>query len=200
MKIEEPDLNLTYTYADYLTWELPDMVELIQGKVYKMSPAPTSLHQRISRRLLVSIGAFLKKRKCEVFSAPFDVRLRTEGKGEDDRSITTVVQPDICVICDPTKIDSRGCLGAPDWIIEIISPNTSHKDLHEKFDIYQGAAVKEYWIIHPQDQTLLVFLLNAQKMYETKVRPLTRGDIIYPDTLPELAIDLNEIFDAPTTS
>jgi Uma2 family endonuclease len=197
MKIEEPDLNLTYTYADYLTWESPDMVELIKGKVYKMSPAPTSLHQRISRRLLVTIGVFLKKKKCEVFSAPFDVRLATSGKDQNDRSITTVVQPDICVICDSAKIDSRGCLGAPDWIIEIISPNTSHKDLHEKFDIYQEAGVKEYWIIHPQDQTVMVFILNSQQQYEAKAKPFTRGDIIYPDTLPELGIDLNEIFDAP---
>jgi Putative restriction endonuclease len=128
MKVNEPEMNGSYTYADYLTWRWDQMVELIHGKIYKMSPAPTSLHQIVSRELSLQIGNYLKKKKCQMFSAPFDVRL-PKSKKKGDQFIDTVVQPDICVICDPKKIDEAGCLGAPDWIIEILSPHTSSKDL-----------------------------------------------------------------------
>jgi Uma2 family endonuclease len=106
MKAEEPDLNLSYTYADYLKWDLPEMVELIRGKIYKMSPAPSSGHQRVSGNLFVAISLFLKKKKCEVFAAPFDVRLPGK-KDKSDKGIESVVQPDICVVCDSTKIDDE---------------------------------------------------------------------------------------------
>lgn len=157
MKIEEPDIAGSYTYADYLTWQWGEMTELIRGKIYKMSPAPGSLHQKISGNLFLQIRSFLTGEKCQVFSAPFDVRLPSLKKSKSDQEITTVVQPDLCVICDPSKIDDRGCIGAPDWIIEILSPPTSSKDLTEKFDVYEEAGVKEYWVVHPQEQTLLVY-------------------------------------------
>lgn len=195
MKLEEPDLSLSYTYADYLKWDLPEMVELIRGKVYKMSPAPTSKHQRISGNLFGSIKYFLKKKKCEVFSAPFDVRLPRKGKANED--IITVVQPDICVICDPTKIDTRGCLGAPDWVIEILSKHTSAKDLNEKFEVYEEAGVKEYWVVHPGEQTVLVYTLNDSGKYEGILKPYVRNDKVQPKTLPGLTIDLEEVFERP---
>lgn len=195
MKAEEPDLSLSYTYADYLKWDLPEMVELIRGKVYKMSPAPTARHQTIVVNLVTEIKAFLKKQKCKVFVAPFDVRLPRKGKANED--IITVVQPDICVICDPTKIDKRGCLGAPDWVIEILSKHTSAKDLNEKFEVYEEAGVKEYWVVHPGEQTVLVYTLNDSGKYEGILKPYVRTDKIQPKTLSGLTIDLEEVFELP---
>ena len=194
MKIEEPDLFGTYTYADYLTWTWDEMTELIRGKIYKMSPAPTSTHQKVSRELFLQIGNFLKGKKCQLFSAPFDVRLPSLKKGKKDKEIITVVQPDLCVICDPSKIDERGCIGAPDWIIEILSPHTSAKDLREKFDVYEEAGVKEYWVVHPQEQTILVYTLDENGKYKGILKPYVRTDRISPLTLPNLTIDLEQVF------
>jgi len=194
MKIEEPDLSGRYTYADYLTWRMDEMVELIQGKIYKMSPAPGSVHQKISGKMFLAIGNFLSKSKCQLFSAPFDVRLLSSKKSKSDKSITTVVQPDLCVICDPSKIDERGCLGAPDWIIEILSPRNSSKDLREKFDVYEKSGVKEYWVVYPNDQTVMVYMLNEKRKYEGILKPYIRADKISPATLPGLKIDLTRVF------
>lgn len=188
-------MSLSYTYADYVKWDLPEMVELIRGKVFKMSPAPTSKHQHISGQLFLSIGGFLKGKKCKAFTAPFDVRLPRKGK--NDKDIVTVVQPDICVICDPAKIEERGCLGAPDWIIEILSPQTSSKDLNEKFDVYEESGVNEYWVVHPTEQTVLVYRLNDQGKYQGILKPYVRNDKVQSHTLPALTIDLAEIFELP---
>jgi Uma2 family endonuclease len=193
MKVEEPDLAGTYTYEDYLTWDFDGMVELIRGKIFKMTPAPTTLHQKISRELLVKIGSFLQHKKCQVFAATFDVRLPNPTK-KQDLTINTVVQPDLCVICDPVKIDAAGCVGAPDWIIEILSPHTSSKDLREKFDVYEQSGVREYWTVHPNEATVLVFILNAEGKYESSVKPYVRTDKIAPITIPGLEIDLEEVF------
>jgi Uma2 family endonuclease len=194
MKVEEPDLTGSYNYSDYVSWQWPEMVELIRGKIFKMSPAPTSTHQKVSGRLFLTIGNFLKGKKCQLFSAPFDVRLPLSSKQKSDKEIITVVQPDLCVICDPNKIDERGCLGAPDWIIEILSPHTSGKDLRDKFDVYEEAGVKEYWVVHPQEQTVLVYLLNASGKYEGVLTPYVRTDHLSPVSLPGLTIDLAEVF------
>jgi Uma2 family endonuclease len=195
MKVEEPDLSGTYTYAEYLTWQWTEMAELIRGKIYKMSPAPTSLHQKVALNLSLEIGNFLRRKKCQVFIAPFDVRLPiNKKKSKADEDITTVVQPDLCVICDPDKVDVRGCIGAPDWIIEILSPFTSAKDLREKFDVYEEAGVNEYWAVYPQEQTVLVYTRNAQGKYEGILKPYVRTDSIVPVTLPGLTIDLREVF------
>lgn len=194
MKVEEPDLSGSYTYSDYLTWKWSDMTELIQGRIFKMSPAPGSLHQKISGELFRQLANFLKGKRCQVFSAPFDVRLPLSSKEKTDKDITTVVQPDICVVCDPSKIDERGCLGAPDWIIEILSSGTSSKDLREKFDVYEEAGVKEYWVVHPQEQTLLIYTLNASGKYEGILKPYIRTDRVSPLTLSGLTISLEEVF------
>ena len=105
-----------------------------------------------------------------------------------------MVQPDLCVICDPSKIDERGCLGAPDWIIEILSPRNSSKDLREKFDVYEKSGVKEYWVVYPNDQTVMVYMLNEKRKYEGILRPYVRADKISPATLPGLKIDLTKVF------
>src|SRR5260221_3048196 len=194
MKIEEPDLSGTYSYSDYLTWQWTEMAELIHGKIYKMSPAPTSIHQKVSGRLFLEIGNFLKGKKCQLFSAPFDVRLPLSPKKNSDREITTVVQPDLCVVCDPSKIDERGCLGAPDWIIEILSRHTSAKDLREKFDVYEEAGVREYWVVHPQEQTILIYSLDEKGKYKSLLKPLVSTDSVTPMTLPGLIIQLADVF------
>src|SRR5260221_1367082 len=171
MKIEEPDLTGTYSYSDYLTWQWTEMAELIRGKIYKMSPAPSSTHQKVSGRLFLKIGNFLEGKKCQLFSAPFDVRLPISPKQKSDKEIRTVVQPALCVVCDPSKIDQRGCLGAPDWTIEILSMHTSATDLREKFHVYEQAAVKEYWVVHPQQQTVLVYTLSENRKCTRTLKP-----------------------------
>jgi Uma2 family endonuclease len=169
------------------------MVELIRGKIYKMSPAPGRLHQEISGELFRQLANYLKGKKCKVFSAPFDVRLPL-NRGRSDKEIFTVVQPDICVICDETKMDDRGCVGAPDWVIEVLLMNTSSKDLREKFDVYEEAGIKEYWVVHPQEQTLLVYILDDSGKYQGVRKPFIRTDRVASRVLPDLVIDLALVF------
>ncbi|NOS93010.1 MAG: Uma2 family endonuclease [Cyclobacteriaceae bacterium] len=194
MKVEEPDYAGSYTYADYMKWTVPDMMELIRGKIYKMSPAPRTIHQQVAGILHVKIGHYLIKKKCQVFMAPFDVRLPVSPKKKADKDITTVVQPDICVVCNPSKIDEHGCLGAPDWIIEVLSPRTSAKDLSIKFEVYEEAGVREYWVIHPTEQTLMIYTLNENGKYEGMLKPYIRTDQVSSIILPDLKINLEEIF------
>lgn len=193
MEVREPDLSGTYTYADYISWTWDEMVELIDGRIFKMSPAPTSMHQKVSMELSRQISNYLLHKKCQAFVAPFDVRLPTNKKSNHDQEITTVLQPDICVICDPSKIDERGCLGAPDWIIEILSKHSSDRDLRKKFNIYEKAGVGEYWVVHPSEQTLLVYELQAGQ-YIGKRKPFIKGDKVPAVTLPGLEIDLDLVF------
>jgi Uma2 family endonuclease len=127
--VNEPDIEYgRYTYADYLTWEMDEMVELIKGKIFKRAAAaPGISHQRISVHLVAELYAFLRGKSCQVFHAPFDVRLPVKSKKNQD--IDTVVQPDICVVCDESKLDKAGCLGAPDLVVEILSPGNNKREL-----------------------------------------------------------------------
>lgn len=151
-----------YSYADYLTWDDGERWELINGEAWNMSAAPNRIHQKLSMYLSVEIGNFLKGKACEVYAAPFDVRL-PKGVEKDDNSIFDVVQPDIAVICDKGKLDDRGCIGAPDLVIEILSPSTSYKDQSHKLFLYEEHGIREYWIINPTAQTLNVYLLDNNK-------------------------------------
>jgi Uma2 family endonuclease len=195
MDVKEPDLSGSYTYADYLTWEWDQLAELIHGKIYKMSPAPSSDHQSISQNLSSQIWQYLRGKKCKVFSAPFDVRLPGPSKKKENRDIVTVVQPDICVICDLSKIDKRGCLGPPDWIIEILSRFTSSKDISLKFDVYEKSGVKEYWVVHPEEQTLLIYTLDDRGKYKGRLKPFTCNDTVSSTIFPDLLINLREVFE-----
>jgi Uma2 family endonuclease len=188
--IKQLDLNKSYTYADYLTWQFDGLVELIKGKIYTMSPSPASRHQRISGNLQHFISNFLWKKECRLYDAPFDVRF---AKTVDEETITTVTQPDLCVICDISKIDERGCLGSPDFIIEILSQSTKHKDIHEKFDIYEEYGVREYWIVDPLNEIVDVFILENEKY--RLVGKFTDLDTLSVHTLPGLLIDLKEVFE-----
>lgn len=186
--IGQLDLTKSYTYADYLTWQFTDRVELIMGKIFKMSPAPSSRHQHAVSVIHGTIFQFLKGKPCKVFPAPFDVSL-PDGSGVSQ----TVVQPDITVICDPARITEKGCNGAPDMVVEVISKSSVKKDLHEKYGIYEKAGVKEYWIVQPEDRTLIIFTLTEAGHYQPS-KPLTKGDMATSQVLPGLKLHLDEIF------
>jgi len=151
-----------YTFADALTWEENDRIELIDGEAYWMAP-PSSVHQKISLAIAAQLYNFLEGKKWEVYPAPFGVRLfEKDGDGPED--VDTMVEPDISVICDKNKIDKRGCKGAPDLIVEILSPSTRRHDRLVKLGLYQRAGVREYWIVNPDEQTVQVLLLEDGKL------------------------------------
>ena len=180
-----------FTYADYLDFPDDERWELIRGEAYAMGPAPNTLHQRVSIRLSAQIVRYLEGKTCEVFSAPFDVRLVTVGKA--DEQIDTVVQPDITIICDPSKIDERGCLGAPDWIIEILSPATAAKDQIIKRDLYEQHGVTEYWLVHPVDRIVTVYRLQGERSYGKPDLYEAKGQM--PSTLfADFIVDWDAVF------
>jgi Uma2 family endonuclease len=164
------DLNKQYTYADYLTWFDDKARELIHGFIKTMSPAPRVDHAKVIKNIYRQFDSIISrnKGKCEVFFAPFDVRFPKRGETANNK-IDTVVQPDICVICDLSKIDELGCCGAPDLIVEVLSPSTFKKDVYEKFALYEEFGVKEYWIVHPKDKIITVFLLQENGKYNSGV-------------------------------
>ena len=193
--INELDFSKKYTYGDYIKWQFDEMVELIHGKIYRMSPAPNLEHQRVSGRLHTLINVVLMEGKCESFAAPFDVRLPLPPKKAKKNKIDTVVQPDITVVCNPEILDSAGCNGTPDWVIEILSKGTSKKDLNEKFELYQYAEIPEYWIVHPLDETLIIFRLDKKGKYQTlRPQPFSKVDTVSPFAFPNIQIDLSKVF------
>ena len=192
MELASLDLNKSYTYADYLQWDFPERVELINGKLYEMMAGPSSRHQKFSFIITGNLWYYMKGKDCQVFTAPFDVRL--PGKSKDDKDIITVVQPDICVICDKSKIDARGCLGAPDIVVEILSPSNNSVELNTKFDLYEKSGVKEYWIVSPQDNTFSVCILVEGKYIVS--RPMTSPKIVTSTVLPDFSLDLKELFES----
>ncbi|MCU0468560.1 MAG: Uma2 family endonuclease [Arcicella sp.] len=192
MTFAELDLNGTYTYADYLKWTFEERLEIIKGKIFPMS-APARIHQRISSNLFGEIYLYLRDKKCEVYSAPFDVRLTPLKKNKSDK-VHTIVQPDICVICDLDKLDDKGCVGAPDLMIEILSPGNTRKEMKEKYEVYEENGVKEYWLVEPQDKCVFVYVLNEAGKY-IGLQPVTDEDILISTTLPDLQIDLSRVFD-----
>ena len=184
-----PEPNRRYTYADYLAWDDKERWELIDGIPYNMTPAPSPDHQRILLRLSRKIADYLDGGTCEAFISPFDVRLFPHEKKIDDN----VVQPDLTVICDPSKTTEKGCEGVPDLIIEILSPSTAKKDRGKKRKLYERAGVKEYWIVDPFNQTVEVFTLSDQGKYR-EADLYGKEDEIKVGLFEVLTIDLNTIF------
>ena len=182
-------VNGIYRYADYLLWKFQERVELLKGKIFKMA-APSPTHQEISGLLFVTLFAYFKDKKCKVYHAPFDVRL--PRKNEKDEEILTVLQPDLCVICNTEKIDSRGCLGAPDLVVEILSPGNSQKELDNKFRIYEEAGVAEYWIVDPEHEAVWVNVLRDGE-YVTQ-KPVAMGKIVTSVKFVDLEINTADIF------
>jgi Uma2 family endonuclease len=182
------DLSKTYTYSDYLLFQFQERVELIKGFIYNMSPAPSTNHQRISQNINGFFYTYFSKKNCSVFVAPFDVRLPLKSAKKD----TTVVQPDLCIICDESKLDERGCNGAPDLIVEIISPNNSKHDIHTKFNLYQESEVKEYWMVEPIEKMVLVYTLKNGEYIGLK--PFAEGEKIKSILFPDIDIAVDDIF------
>ncbi len=190
--INQLDFSKQYTYADYLKWQFEERIELLKGFVARMA-APNRNHQRISWVLQREIAIFFKNRPCDAYSAPFDVRLTRKNK-ITDKEIISVVQPDLCVICDKEKLDKRGCVGAPDWIIEILSPGNSDREMKDKFNLYEESGVREYWIVAPEEKIVLTYILNNEGKY-IGLRPKIKKEKITSHIFPELEIDLEEVFE-----
>lgn len=174
--LNQLDLNKQYTYADYLSWQFEDRVELIRGWISKMS-GPQRRHQKISGILNREISNFLKNKPCEVYAAPFDVLLANKRKSAPDNTIYSVVQPDLLVVCDLEKLDEKGCVGAPDWIIEILGPGNSQKEIKLKHSLYEENGVREYWVVSPEYLQIDVFALEGEKF-------LLRGRYNAGDEIP----------------
>jgi Uma2 family endonuclease len=190
-RVKEPieAYNASYTYADYLKFEFEEMVELIRGKIFRMSPAPRVTHQKISMHLSRIYSNFLFSNICQVFHAPTDVVLPIPNKKKE--SAITVVQPDIVVVCDQNKVEELCIFGAPDLIVEILSPHTRKKDLQYKYEVYEEAGVREYWIVMPEERLLEVFVLENAKY--RRIQTYTDTDIVPCNIFPGLDVDLKEV-------
>jgi Uma2 family endonuclease len=195
-QLSQLDLTASYSYADYLTWRLNEAVELIKGRIQFMSPAPNVKHQHISWQLGGLLFNYFNHKPCSAFSAPFDVRLYDRNKSLlANKDITTVVQPDICVICDKEKLDEQGCNGAPDWIIEILSKGTAKKDIKDKHALYAESGVIEYWLIYPYEEVIHQFVLSEETGQYHLHSSYAGDDVAIPYLFPDLAIDLPSLFD-----
>lgn len=188
--VKEPDITYgKYSYADYLSWDMEEMVELINGKVFKKAAAaPRRIHQWLAGNLYTELNQFLKGKKCQAYIAPFDVRLPVKSKRDD--KIYTVVQPDICVVCDSEKLDDRGCIGAPDLVVEVLSPGNKQLELQHKYEVYESSGIKEYWIMDPDSQTLLIYTLKDGKYQASRL--MTTGDKAKSSVLEGFELDLGE--------
>lgn len=181
-----------FTYRDYMTWPDYERWEIIEGKAYDMSPGAGIPHQRYLRRLLTEFEVYLRGKTCEVFDAPLDVLLLEEGETVD--TATNIVQPDIMVICDSNKFFAdKCCVGAPDLVIEILSPSTASKDMKKKRLLYERFGVKEYWIVDPVHKTVMVFTPGEDKLYGKSII-YSSEDKIKVGILEELEIDLSMVF------
>jgi len=183
----------SYTYADYCAWPDEERWELIDGEAYAMSPAPARIHQDVVVALVAQMYRALGETTCRVYTAPFDVRL--PHRDEADAAVETVVQPDIAVICDPSKLDEKGCRGAPDWIIEVLSPTTAAKDQIQKRALYERHRVREYWLVHPTDRIVFLYRLEADRYGKPDILP-TVG-LCTPTVIPDLVIDWDGVFVRP---
>ena len=190
-RFEDLDLTKQYSYADYLTWTFQERLELIKGYVFPMS-APARRHQQISWNLATYFVDYFRKGPCEVYFAPFDVRLPRKTTS-DNAKVETVLQPDLCVICDLSKLDDQGCVGAPDLVVEILSPGNTRKEMKQKFDVYQEAGVREYWLIQPGDRNVFQYVLNDEGIY-IGLHPLTDEDELLSRVFTDFRIDLAGVF------
>lgn len=179
-----------YTFADCLTWGESERIEIINGEAVMMAP-PSRAHQKISGALFAQLYTFLEGKKCEVYAAPFAVRLfEKDGDALDD--VDTMVEPDISAVCDHDKLDEYGCKGAPDLVVEILSPSTQRHDRVTKFNLYQRAGVREYWIVDPSSMSVQVFVLEAGNYKAQDFG--TVGDIIKVNVLDGCLIELSKVF------
>lgn len=178
-----------HTYADYCSWPDDARYELIDGTAYAMGPAPVRRHQSILLELARQVANALEGSPCRPYIAPFDVRLPKAD--ENDNDVDTVVQPDLVVVCDRAKLDDRGCRGAPDWVVEVLSPSTAGHDQILKRALYQRVGVREYWLVHPVDRIVTIYALNEGIYGVPDVRELV-GPLAV-GVLPEIVIDWERV-------
>jgi Uma2 family endonuclease len=186
MSINQPQPKKV-TYADYLTWPDEPRFEIIEGIPY-LQAAPSRLHQRIVTSLLGELYTFLKGNRCEVYTAPFDVRL----SGSEDEEEYQVVQPDISVVCDAEKLDDQGCKGAPDLIVEVLSPSTWKRDRIEKMNQYQKHGVREYLVIYPNEKIVEQYILDENGKFRTPLI-FKDEDVFSSDIFPEFTVIISEL-------
>ncbi|WP_297424201.1 Uma2 family endonuclease [Clostridium sp.] len=179
----------TYTYKDYLSYDEGERIEIIEGEIYNMSPAPSRIHQEIIMEISSEIRNYIKLNSgsCKVYPAPFDVILKNDDK--DIESSKNVVQPDISVICDKSKLTDKGCTGSPDMIVEVISPFNPSNDYVRKLNLYEKFKVEEYWIINPIKKTILVYVLTDNG-YDAPT-PYTFNDKVKVNIYENLKIDFS---------
>jgi Uma2 family endonuclease len=194
INIEQLDLkNGLYTYADYLTWQFEQTVEIIKGKILPMS-APSRKHQEISRELNGLFFEHFKQHKCRFYAAPFDVRLLDKSKSaKANKNIVTVVQPDICIVCDLEKLDDKGCLGAPDLVVEILSPGNSTKEMKTKKQLYEENEIREYWIVDPERECAFQFHLTELGVY-SPATIYVKEEVLECVIFPDLKVAMEDIF------
>ncbi len=182
-----------WTFADFLAWEGRGNIEIIHGEPVRLE-TPIRVHQEISRELMRQFAGYLEGKRGRVYSAPFSVRpfARRTDRPED---ISDVLEPDLTVVCDEAKLDRYGCCGAPDLVVEILSPATENNDRVRKKDMYQRAGVKEYWLVSPREQTVEVFLL-AEGVYREQ-RTYGAEESILVSVLENLTVDLKPVFRWP---
>jgi Uma2 family endonuclease len=188
------DPSAEYTVDDYLSWGFEEMVELIKGKVFRMSPGPRTKHQRVSGFLFSEIYTLFKGKVCEVFHAPFDVYLPITHPKTGKPN--TVVQPDISIICDLEKISERGCEGSPDMVIEILSESTRKRDIQTKHELYEECGVNTYWLVFPKEEIIEVFELDDKGKYQ-RSGGFADDDELTSSLLPGLKIIVGEVFKTP---
>ncbi|MBF0205580.1 MAG: Uma2 family endonuclease [Oligoflexia bacterium] len=184
-----PKPEKTYSYADYLTWDESERWEIIGGIPY-MQAAPSTKHQEVLMEISRQISNYLSGKSCKVYPAPFCVRLDLD---ENDNNVKNVVEPDITIACDKSKIDDKGHKGAPDMIVEILSPSSGRNDKVLKFNKYEQAGVKEYWIVEPNEKIVSVFILQTNGKYG---RPdmFVETDKIKISIFDNFEIDLKLVF------
>jgi len=180
-----------FSYADYLTWNDNKRWELIEGVPYNLA-SPSDIHQAISGNLFAIFHNYLKGKSCRAYYAPFDVILSESS--EKNEEIIDILQPDIIIVCDKNKISRKGCTGAPDLIVEILSPSTSSKDCIQKKELYEKHKIKYYWIVDPDNEEVFIFKLTKHNIYG---HPETykKEDIIKVDNFEGLNVILKDIFE-----
>ena len=190
-----PDPAGRYTYADCLGWEI-EQYDLIGGRLLPPMPGRSSAHQRCLGGLMQQAQAWLKQQprpRPQVYHLPLDVRLPPwPGAAPDD--IVDVVQPDLLVVCDPARLDEQGAIGAPDWLVEVVSPGFVDRDIRLKFDLYQRHGVREYWLVFPEACTVAAYVLDAAGQYQLAAEYAAPGPIPVA-TLPGLAVEWADVFD-----
>ena len=182
-----------YTFADCLTWGEKERIEIINGEAVMMSP-PTRIHQEILMELSRQLANFLEGKTCKVYPAPFAVRLFEKG-GDRPEDVDTMVEPDISVVCNHDKLDKHGCKGAPDLVIEILSPSTQRHDQLVKLGLYQRAGVREYWIVDPENKTVRVMLLDDDRVFQLH-EVYSCDDVAKVTVLEGCFVELPKVFPA----